>query len=180
VSLPVLEGESLILRALEASDALGEYPNWLNDPKVTRYNSHGEREYTAEMAKEYIASITNSSTAHVFAIVEKESRRHVGNISLQAISERNQNAELAILIGEPSVYGKGIGFEAAHLLLSYGFKTLKLHRIYCGTHGQNIGMQKLALKLGMQEEGRRREAILKLGEFADIIEYGILINEYKG
>jgi RimJ/RimL family protein N-acetyltransferase len=54
----------------------------------------------------------------------------------------------------------------------------KLHRIYCGTHAQNTGMQKLALKLGMRQEGCRREAILKAGRFADIIEYGILSREY--
>jgi RimJ/RimL family protein N-acetyltransferase len=35
-------------------------------------------------------------------------------------------------------------------------------------------MQKLALKLGMSEEGRRREALWKNGIFADIVEYGLL------
>ena len=180
MSLPVLEGETLVLRALKASDAEGAYPSWLNDPEVTRYNSHGSRHYTAEMARDYIASVSGSPTARVFAIVEREGKRHIGNISLQAISEANQSAELAILIGEVSVFGRGVGFEAASLLLAYGFDTLKLHRIYCGTHEGNVGMQKLAEKLGMRQEGRRREAILKHGVFADILEYGILIQEYKG
>jgi RimJ/RimL family protein N-acetyltransferase len=115
----------------------------------------------------------NPNTA-VFAICLRDNDRHVGNISLQQISAKNRNAELALLIGDPSVYGKGIGYEAGKLLVEYAFGTLKLHRLYCGTHAENIGMQKLALKLGMSEEGRRRDALWKNGSFADIVEYGLL------
>ena len=52
--LPQLEGENIYLRALCLEDAKGSYPHWLNDPEVTRYSSHGEIEYTTEMAEESI------------------------------------------------------------------------------------------------------------------------------
>ena len=39
-------------------------------------------------------------------------------------------------------------------------------------------MRKLAEKIGMKEEGRRREAILYEGSLVDVIEYGILQNEF--
>lgn len=179
MSLPTLRGERLCLRPLCIEDAEGNYPHWLNDPQVTQYNSHGEVIYTKGMAKEYIASVEGSATAHVFAIVEHGSNRHIGNVSLQAINAKARSAEFAILIGEPDVYGKGVGYEAGRLLLRYGFETLNLHRIYCGTSSDNISMQKLALKLGMTYEGRRRDAIFKNGKFVDIIEYGILVREYE-
>lgn len=177
-NLPILQGKNIYLRGLCMNDAEGNYPNWLNDSEVTRYNSHGEQTYTKEMAKEYIQMVSNSDFHQVFAIVEVPSQIHIGNISLQSINTKARNAEFAILIGEPSVYGKGLGEEAGKLLLSYGFSELNLHRIYCGTSSNNLGMQKLALKLGMKQEGVRRDGLLKNTQFADIIEYGMLENEY--
>ncbi len=173
-----LHGQRIYLRPLEASDAEGSYPNWLNDPKVCQYNSHGDTLYTCEMARAYIASVTNNPACCVFAICLISNGQHVGNVSLQQISQKNQSAEFAILIGDSSVYSTGIGYEAGQLLLTYAFTTLKLHRIYCGTHVENIGMRHLALKLGMKQEGIRRDAIFKNNQFADIVEYGILVHEY--
>ncbi|PHM18610.1 MAG: GNAT family N-acetyltransferase [Sulfuricurvum sp. PD_MW2] len=169
-----LEGERVYLRPIELSDADGVYPSWLNDPEVCRYNSHGDTLYTKEMAQSYIKSVIDNPSMVVFAICLREDGRHVGNIALQQISLKNRNAELAVLIGDFSVYGRGMGYESGKLLVDYAFSTLKLHRLYCGTHSENIGMQKLALKLGMSEEGRRREALWKNGIFADIVEYGLI------
>lgn len=177
-NLPVLKGKNIYLRALSLNDAKGDYPHWLNDPEVTKYNSHGKTFYTKKMAEEYIAMVTESDSYHVFAIIQNKTDKHIGNISLQAVDPKARNAEFAILIGEPSVYGMGVGEEAGRLLLGYGFAELKLHRVYCGTSSENIGMQKLALKLGMRQEGIRRDALTKNGRFADIIEYGILEDEY--
>jgi RimJ/RimL family protein N-acetyltransferase len=171
-----LEGKHIYLRPLEPGDANGNYPHWLNDAEVCRYNSHGDTLYTREMAQTYIASVTENPSYAVFAICLRVDNRYVGNVSLQQISAKNRNAEFAILIGEPSVYGQGIGYEAGKLLIDYAFNTLMLHRIYCGTHGENRAMQTLALKLGMREEGRRKDAIFKNGKFADVVEYGLLNN----
>jgi len=64
------------------------------------------------------------------------------------------------------------------LIVQYGFQRLNLHRIYCGTIQGNKGMMKLAAKLKMKEEGKRREAIYKNGSYLDIHEYGILRSEF--
>lgn len=174
-----LEGKQIYLRPLEPNDTDGAYPAWLNNPDVCRYNSHGDIAYTREMAQAYITSVTDNPAYAVFAICLAEDNRHIGNIALQQISVKNRSAEFAILIGEPSVYGKGIGYEAGKLLLDYAFHTLKLHRIYCGTHAENKAMQKLALSLGMRQEGIRQDAIFKNGKFVATIEFGILADEYN-
>ena len=97
---------------------------------------------------------------------------------MQQISDRDHSAEFAILFGEKAYYNRGYSKIASRLLLEYGFSTLELHRIYCGTSAYNIPMQKLANDLGMREEGRRVEAFLKNGEYVDIIEYGILARDF--
>lgn len=174
----ILQGERIHLRPLDITDADGPYPQWLNDPDVCRYNSHGESLYTREMALAYIRSVTDNPTIQAFAICLNENSRHIGNIALQQVSAKNKSAELAILIGDSSVYGQGIGFESCSLLMTYGFGSLHLHRIHCGTHADNTAMKKLALSLGMREEGKRRDAIFKNGKYADVLEYGILRDEY--
>ncbi len=172
-----LNTKNIFLRPLTLEDAEGNYPHWLNDKEVTKYNSHGDIYYTKEMAIEYIKSVTCKDFIKVFAIVLKENNQHIGNISLQNIDIKNKNAEFAILIGEAQTYSKGIGFEASSLILKYGFNDLNLHRIYCGTSSENIPMQKLALKLSMAQEGIKREALLKNSQFVDIIEYALLKDE---
>lgn len=169
-----LEGKTIYLRPLALEDANGHYPSWLNDPEVCRYNSHGETLYTKKMAQDYISSITDNPTCKVFAICDKIKDEHIGNISLQAISTKNQSAEFAILLGNRNFWGKGVAKEAGKLLVDYGFHNLELHRIYCGTSVANIAMQKLAIYLGMKQEGVRKEAMRKNGQFYDIIEYGVI------
>ena len=169
-----MDTKRLYLRPLTLDDAKGNYPNWLNDPDVCRYNSHGETLYTRAMAEAYIKSVENNPTCKVFAICDLATHTHIGNISLQAISTKNKNAEFAILMGEKSFWGKGLATEAGQALIDYGFQTLQLHRIYCGTSEANLPMQKLATALHMSLEGRRKEAMYKNDRFFDILEYGLV------
>ena len=169
-----LVGKKVYLRYLHIDDANGNYPNWLNDTIVCQYNSHGDKLYTKEMAKEYIEFVTNSLAHKVFAICDLKTDKHIGNISLQQISEKNKSAEFAILLGEKEFMGKGYANEASKILIQYGFMNLKLHRIYCGTSILNIPMQKLALCLGMEQEGIKKDALFKNKEFIDLIEYAII------
>ncbi len=64
------------------------------------------------------------------------------------------------------------------LVVEYGFNRLNLNRIHCGTSVHNQGMRGLAAKLRMRQEGLRRQAMFKLGEYVDIVEYGVLRAEY--
>lgn len=172
-----LIGKRVYLRYLKMDDANGNYPNWLNDPVVCKYNSHGEKLYTKEMAKEYIDFVTNSTIHEVFAICDIKTDKHIGNISLQQISSKNNSAEFAILLGERDFMGKGYANEASKLILNYGFERLSLHRIFCGTSKYNTPMQKLALSLNMTQEGIQKDALYKNNEYIDIILYSIINNK---
>ena len=169
-----IDGENLYLRALERSDLLGDYFQWMNDTTVTQYNSHGRFPNNENKMESYLQFTQTTSNALILAIIDKKTDKHVGNISLQNISWIDRSAEFAILLGDKSIWGKGYGYEAGKLLITHGFQKLNLHRIYCGTSSQNIGMQNLAIKLNMQKEGERKEAIYKNGNYFDILEYGVL------
>lgn len=179
VRTPFLAGQRLDLRPLIEADASGAYSHWFNDAEVCRGNSHHVFPYHSEAAVEYIQRVNRSRTDLVLAIIGRKNRRHIGNVALQNICWINRTAEFAIIIGDRTAWGKGLGTEAGRLLCGHGFQALNLNRIYCGSFEANTAMKKLALSLGMKEEGRRRQAAYKAGRYVDVIEYGVLRAEYE-
>jgi len=175
---PLLKSKNIYLRALVPEDANGNYPAWLNDEKISAYNSHHTFGYTKEQALEYINSSIGSRANLILAITDIESNRHIGNVALQNINWINRSAEFAILIGESDFHKKGVGKEAMSLILDHGFSALNLHRIYCGTPVENSSMRSLAQFFNMREEGLRKEAFYKNSSYHDIVEYGLLRGEY--
>ena len=127
----------------------------------------------------YLEMLQTTENNIVWAIIDKDRDLHIGNISLQGINYKIQSAEFAILIGDRESWGKGFAEEAGKILLYHGFQQAGLRRIFCGTSENNVGMQKLALKLGMTQEGVRREALFENGQFVDLVEFGILKNEFN-
>jgi ribosomal-protein-alanine N-acetyltransferase len=174
-----LEGGRVLLRALNRQDLNGNYLQWLNDEEVCRGNSHAIFPNTEEKMLRFYESQQNHMSQVVLAIVYKEDLKHIGNVSLQNINWISRNAEFAIVMGDKNYWGKGLGEEAAMLITEYGFTRLNLHRIYCGTFSNNESMKKLAAKLSMKQEGVRREAVYKNGEYLDLYEYGVLKTEFE-
>ncbi len=173
-----LKGETIQLRALQVSDIEGSYARWLNDPEITLYNSHGRYPVTAPELARFVENALSSKTSLVMAIIDIATGKHIGNISLQGINWIDRSAEIAFILGEKDYWGKGVMYEAGNLIMNHGFRQLNLHRVHCGTSSENKGMQKLAEKLGMKQEGIRREALFKNGAYFDVIEYGVLASEF--
>ncbi len=175
---PFLKGADIHLRALQESDCQGAYLQWFNDAEVCRFNGHHLFPYQREEAEAYVRKVELSPSDLVLAIVLTAGDRHIGNVSLQNINLVHRSAEFAIVLGEKEIWGKGYSKQAARLILNHGFLTLNLQRVECGTAETNIPMQRLAESLGMQKEGCRRQALFRENRYLDIVEYGVLKEEY--
>lgn len=175
---PFLIGKKIYLRGLEESDIEGNYFQWFNDSEITKFNSHGNFPNNKKKMLDYVQHIHTSRNDLVLGIFDIENDFHIGNISLQSIDWFYHSAEYAIIVGEKSYWGKGIAREASDLLIDHGFIQLNLNRIHCGTSEDNTGMQKLALYMGMTQEGVLRQAMYKNGSFKNIYLYSILKEEY--
>lgn len=169
--------DEYFVRALQESDLEGPYPSWFEDQEACAYNSHGKFFKTRAYFRTYLDGLDGEDQL-VWAICHKEDG-HIGNISLQLISFINRNADFGILLGDKRHWGRGVAFAAGVRLFHHAFYKLNLQRIYCATAASNTSMRKLARKLGMVEEGCRRSHLYLNGSWVDMIEYGLLRDEYE-
>ncbi|TXI91380.1 MAG: N-acetyltransferase [Burkholderiaceae bacterium] len=168
--------DTYYVRPLEESDLDGAYRGWFEDQEVCKFNSHGKLFKTRSFFQSYLANL-NAEDKVVWAICHNDDG-HIGNISLQDISFINRTAEFAILIGEKKHWGKGVARLAGAAILTHGFNKLNLERIYCGAAANNEGMNALAASLGMKIEGRRRMHLFLEGARVDVLDHGILREEF--
>jgi len=167
------------LRILSEMEFDGQYLEWFSDAEVHLHNSHWARPQTSSGVKAYIDSIKNDRSKLIFSVYSIKGNTHIGNVSLQNIDHFNQSAEMAFMFGDRSYWGKGYAFIASKLVIQHAYEHLNLNRLYLGCLDKNAAMEKLALKLGFKQEGIKRQALFNKGEFCNVLEFGLLKNEYS-
>jgi [ribosomal protein S5]-alanine N-acetyltransferase len=134
--------------------------------------------YTEQDAREFIATYAGKSAPETrFAITQKSDGQLCGGIGLR-LDEPQHHAELGYWLGVP-YWGKGYATESAEAMLTYGFGTLALHRIYASYVTHNVASGRVLRKIGMRHEGLMRQHICKWGTFYDIECYGILKSDSR-
>ncbi len=178
----MLRGKNVLLRPVRRSD-LANFLKWFNDPEVIQYLSM----YLpmTEMAEEkYIEDLgttrANAVAAFVIEAIVGSETKPIGNVGLHNINNKDRNASFGIAIGEKEYWSKGLGTEAARLIVAYGFDQLNLHRIGSSALGFNERSIRMHLAVGFAEEGRQRDGIFKNGNYTDLVLFGLLRSEWKG
>ncbi len=173
-----LVGERLYLRSLEESDIGEEYLGWLNDVEVTRYLETGNFPSTPHTILKYVEHFQNSTTDLLFAIIDRETEQHIGNVTLNRISWIHRTADTGLMIGRKEFWGRGYAFEAWHLLVEYAFQRLGLRKIIAGAVADNIASIVTLEKLGFKIEGTFRKEYLVDGEYQDAVRLGLLREDF--
>ncbi len=173
----MLYGKNLTLRAITRDD-LPHYVKWLNDTEVTRYLLWF-RPLNIDDETDWYESQRKDTDTFNFAIEVTATRKHIGSISLHVKSRLDQVAELGILIGDKTEWGKGYCQEAIGLILAYGFNTLNLNRIYLRVYEENIGGIKCYKRSGFVPEGTLREAGFSEGKFVNHHIMSVLRREFQ-
>jgi [ribosomal protein S5]-alanine N-acetyltransferase len=164
-----LETEKTGLKGIALDDANEDYLRWMNDPEVTKGLDSGLFPSTIEALRDYVSNITRSRSDIMFAIIDKASNKHIGNIKLGNINWVNRNGELGILIGDKTAWGKGFGKDACALLVEYAFTKLNLRKVWLAVYSDNKAAHSLYLKLGFKEEGCLKNHVFSDGKFMDKI-----------
>ncbi len=116
----------------------------------------------------------------VAAIADAKTDQLIGQVSRYWQSEETQWLSLGLVIYESSRWGRGIGYEALGLWSQYILDSMpELVRLDLRTWGGNVGMMRLAEKLGYQLEARFRNARIVDGTYHDGLGYGVLREEWS-
>ena len=151
-----LSGEHLMLRTLAAVDASNRYLAWLADPDINR---HLEVRFspprTVDDLARFIGQTNDSADSLILGIFLRQDRRHIGNIKLGPVDSHHNCADIGLLIGDKSEWGKGHASAAIMLLTEYAFTQLSIAKLTAGCYADNEGSRRAFLKAGFSEEGRR-------------------------
>ncbi len=173
----ILTGKQVLLRPVKLSDAK-RFVKWFNDPQVNKFMF--VRGITLAEEKKYILNRIQGKVKDVLHFcIDTQTGVHIGAVSLESIQKRNKNASFGIIIGDKNYWSKGYGEEASRLILDYGFKKLKLHRVELDVYSYNHRAMGLYKKLGFKKEAVRREHNFYNGKFYDTIIMGLLDREWK-
>ena len=153
---------------------------WRNDPLIKKDLQTYRLPITEPMEDDWIEKAMNGDQDRVvFAIDDNVSKKHIGFIELNLINYFNRTAQFAIVIGDKSSQGKGIGNSATSQLLDYGFNQLNLNKVYLQVASYNSKAIALYNRIGFIQEGTLRDQYYKDGSYYDMIPMGILASEFN-
>jgi len=161
---PVLRGEKCVLRPPRQDEA-DTYIGWFKDLDVIRYTLQigpmsiwQEEDFIKRMAEERNA---------ISWVIELEGRP-VGWTGVGGINWRSGNGEGGIVIGEKSVWRRGVASEAIALRTRYCFRELNLHKIRTRVYMENEASKRALMKAGYRQYGIQREEAFRDGRYHDI------------
>ena len=141
-----LKSKRLIFEPIGMKHLSKHYVDWMNDPLVIKYmNSGGD--YSLEKLKSFLLNQERKKILF-WAIIVKETNKHIGNIKIDPIDKENKSAEYGIMIGDKTEWGKGYAFEASKKIIHYCFNNLNIDSITLGVNKSNKTAIKLYDKIG--------------------------------
>lgn len=167
------------LRELEKRD-LQAINCWRNDSELIAQLDAPYRFINLDVNTDWFDSyMKNRNPAIRCAIARKDTDEILGLISLVSVDFLNQSAELHIMIGDEVNRGKGIGTFAVCAMVYHAFFNMNLHRVELTVLESNLRARHLYEKVGFVKEGLKRKAKYKNGEFADMLLYSMLKEDYS-
>jgi RimJ/RimL family protein N-acetyltransferase len=173
-----LIGQKIYLRGAVPDDAEVCAP-WFNDEEVNRFLLTGRRPNTVEHSRDFLMRAIASESDVVFAIIERESGRHIGNAGLHKIDPIFRSAAFGIVIGVRECWDRGYGTEATRLVTDYAFGRLNLHRVELEVAAEHARARRVYERVGYRPEGTRRDARFISGRYFDSVIMAILRPEWE-
>lgn len=181
-----LEGAQVRLRDWQDAD-LARFADWMqpghrwqefDGPYYAKPDAAGIEQIVVQRRAQ-LAAGSWPDPRHNFVIADAGSDMLIGQVGWYWESEETQWLSVGISIYDPQMWGRSLGYEALGLWSDYLFERLPLIvRLDLRTWSGNVGMMKLAEKLGYVEEARFRRARIVDGQHYDGMGYGVLREEW--
>ncbi|WP_415382335.1 GNAT family N-acetyltransferase [Halosimplex sp. TS25] len=106
---------------------------------------------------------------------EEDEVRRIGAVNAEEMHYRRPELGYWLI---PEVHGQGYGKEAVGLVIDFVFREYDEPAIGAGAFDHNDASRGLLESLGFTEEGRRRKFMFADGEYRDMVQYGLLREEW--
>ena len=177
IDRPFLYGKKVYLRPLDLDDVNQKYLSWMNDEEIIDQLDTVFPTALFQL-ENYVESVLKNPKYSFFAIVERETNAHIGNVKLGPIHWINRTSNYGLFIGEKDKWGKGYASEAFALLLKFAFEKINLNKIWDMAAATNIASIKSNQKAGFKIEGTLKEQAFKKGKYEDAVILSITAKEY--
>ncbi|MCA0454424.1 MAG: GNAT family N-acetyltransferase [Chloroflexi bacterium] len=104
---------------------------------------------------------------------------YIGQCALFNYNDISHTCELGITIGDKDYWAKGYGREAITLLLDYAFRLRNIRKVWLQVHGNNPRAISAYKACGFVEEGRLRAHVWSSGHYVDLVQMGVLRDEWQ-
>ena len=160
-----LKGEHIFLRALEPEDL--EFVHEIENDEIIWEISNTHTPYSKFMIKEYLNNAHKDiyEVKQLRLVICSKDSMSIGLIDIFDFDFKNRRAGIGILIKDGDNRRKGYGNEALKLLISYCFKQLHLHQLYCNIGEDNTKSIKLFMNQGFNKIGLKKEWNLINGNY---------------
>ena len=172
-----LETERLLIRPLVRDDApmIEKYASDRRVAEMTLSIAHPYPEGTAVSWVE--ETLATPSPGGPFALTLKLGGEFIGVMELMLCDDKHR-AEVGFWIA-PLFWGHGLCTEALKEVIDYGFRELKLLRIFAGHFSENPASGRVQIKAGMKAEGVQRMGAIRFGEPKDLVMCAIIRPEWE-
>jgi RimJ/RimL family protein N-acetyltransferase len=166
------------LRDFRPDDAEAVH-RWFNDRRVTADLVGSRDTFSVDDAAAWVERAMDSGSDRKWAITIDGDDGAVGFVALFGL-DRQLGPELAVLVGDPGAWGKGVAREAERQACAEAFETHGAHRIHAEIPATNEAAQKVVSFLGFELEGVMRRAIKRGEERIDNQVWGLLPEDFTG
>ena len=168
--------EDVQLRPLQLED-LNTVILWAKDSEFCLANDWS-LELPEERIRTYWTEIITESSGDLIRKGITFENKLIGYADLADINTLEARASLGYAIGNSSLWGAGLGFLGAKLMLELAFIDLKLERITAEVNAANTRSLRVLEKLGFKLEGVLRQHETYRGVRGDVHLLGMLREEF--
>jgi RimJ/RimL family protein N-acetyltransferase len=176
----IFRGRLVRLAAQDPEHEAETLARWSLDSDYLRLlDSDPARPRTAKQWQDDVTKRLEREDVFAFNIRTLEGDRLIGFVSLWIANWTSGEAGIGIGIGERADWGKGYGTDAMRLALRYAFAELNLARVSLEAFAHNARAIRSYQKAGFTLEGTQREWARRDGRRWDVVNMGILKEEYE-
>lgn len=170
-----LEDDVIRLRLMERRDI--DAARRLHNEYSVLLNLTDIRQVTEPEQEAWFDRLLADRSKQRYVVTETGDDEVIGTVRVDQIDLNNRSAMIGADI-DAAYRGKGYGRRSFQLIADYLFRQMGMHRIWLVTLATNDVAISMYRKLGMKQEGVWRDAIWRDNGYVDLIQFGILRDEW--